>query len=88
MPGTGASLLADVLTFPATGRPPAVMTEGRDEDEWRKRLTARLRGGATAVLIDNLRHRLETANLAAALTSTRWEDRLLGTSDTVRLPVR
>ncbi len=88
MPGTGASLLADALTFPATGRPPAVMTEGRDEDEWRKRLTARLRGGAAVVLIDNLRHRLETANLAAALTSTRWEDRLLGTSDTVRLPVR
>lgn len=88
MPGTGASLLADALTLPALGRPVAAMTEGRDEDEWRKRITARLRSGATAILIDNLRERLETASLAAALTSTHWEDRLLGTSDTLRLPVR
>jgi len=87
-PGTGASLLADVLSYPATGRPPAATTEGRDEDEWRKRLTAKLRTGAPIVLIDNLRRRLDSANVASALTSSVWEDRLLGTSDTTRLPVR
>lgn len=87
-PGTGASLLADVLTYPAIGRPPAATTEGRDEDEWRKRLTAKLRAGAPIVLIDNLRRRLDSANVAAAITSSVWEDRVLGTSDTVRLPVR
>jgi len=88
MPGTGASLLADALTMPAAGRPVSAMTEGRDEDEWRKRITSRLRTGTTTILIDNLKARLETASLAAALTATQWEDRLLGTSDSIRLPVR
>lgn len=88
MPGTGASLLADMLIFPATGQEIAALTEGRDEDEWRKRITARLRLGAAAILFDNLRQRLETASVAAVLTATYWEDRLLGTSDTLRLPVR
>lgn len=86
--GTGATLLADMLTFPAMGRPLTAMTEGRDEDEWRKRLTARLRSGPTAILIDNLREQLDAAALASALTATDWEDRLLGTSATIRVPVR
>ena len=87
-PGTGATLLTDVLIYPATGRPIAAMTEGRDEDEWRKRLTAKLRTGSPAVLIDNLKRPLVSASVAAAITSTVWEDRILGTSDTTRLPVR
>ena len=64
------------------------MAEGRDEDEWRKRLTAKLRAGSQAVLIDNLKRPLVSASVAVALTSTVWEDRILGTSDTTRLPVR
>lgn len=86
--GTGATLLVDVLMFPALGRSIAAMTEGRDEDEWRKRITAVLRGGASAVLIDNLRGRLDSAAVSSAITATLWEDRKLGTSDNVRLPVR
>jgi hypothetical protein len=86
--GTGATLLADMLTFPAVGRPITAMTEGRDEDEWRKRLTARLRSAPQAILIDNLREQLDAAALASVLTSRDWEDRLLGTSDTIRIPVR
>jgi len=31
---------------------------------------------------------IDSANLATALTATHWEDRQLGTSDTLRLPVR
>ena len=53
-PGTGATLLADCLTFPALGRPLVAMTEGRDEDEWRKRLLAKLRAHQAAVNIDNV----------------------------------
>lgn len=87
-PGTGASLLVDVINHVVTGRPITAMTEGRDEDEWRKRLTARLRNSAPIVLIDNLRRRLDSASLAAAITSTIWEDRLIGSSETLRLPVR
>lgn len=87
-PGTGASLLADVLTFPALGRPLPTLTEGRDEEEWRKRVTAKLRGGPAVVLIDNLRRRLESGALSGAITATTWEDRIMGLSEMARVPVR
>ena len=64
------------------------MTEGRDEDEWRKRITAKLRTGAAYALIDNLRNRLDSAAVSSAITATTWEDRLLGVSNVIRLPVR
>jgi hypothetical protein len=86
-PGTGATLLTDALTFPATGHPVATMTEGGDEEEWRKRLTAKLRTSPTFLLIDNLRKKLDSAALAAAITSPAWEDRILGVSQMVKLPV-
>ncbi len=87
-PGTGASLLAEVVLFPAIGHPTAAMTEGRDEDEWRKRITSKLLDGPTTVLIDNLRRRLESSALSVAITTPMWEDRRLGYSEIVRLPVR
>ena len=86
-PGTGGTLLAEMITYPVLGRYLAAMTEGRDEDEWRKRIFAKLRGGPTAVLIDNLRRRLDSAALSSALTSyPTWEDRILGISETTRVP--
>jgi len=88
-PGTGATLLADCLTFPALGRPLVAMTEGRDEDEWRKRLLAKLRGAPAAVNIDNVRRPLDSAALSSVLTAyPLWEDRLLGMSEIVGVPVR
>src|SRR5262249_30531397 len=46
MPGTGKGLLADTIAHIATGRSAEVMTEARDVDELRKRITALLlRGG-------------------------------------------
>jgi hypothetical protein len=87
-PGTCASLLADMLTLPAIGRPAPAMTEGRDEDEWRKRVTAKLTRGVSVVLIDNLRNRLDSAAVASVITSTIWEDRVLGKSENVLIPVR
>jgi len=87
-PGTGAGLLVDVLTFPALGCSAPVMTEARNEDEWRKRITAKLREGPTFILLDNIRLRLESSALSAAITSAIWEDRILGHSEMVRMPVR
>ena len=87
-PGTGATLLADVLTMGMTEGRFSTMTEGRDEDEWRKRITARLMGGAAIVVIDNLRGRLQSAALSSAITATIWTDRVLGLSVDVNLPVR
>lgn len=87
-PGTGATFLAEAMTLPAIGRSPGGMTEGRDEDEWRKRLTAKLLTSPAAVNIDNLRRRLDSAALSSAITATIWEDRLLGQSEQARIPVR
>src|SRR5438876_7662034 len=52
-PGTGASLLVEVLAFPAAGHPTAVLTEGRNEEEWRKRITAKLASAPAITVIDN-----------------------------------
>ena len=64
-PGTGAGLLADMLTYPFLGRPVSVMAEGRDEDEWRKRITAKLITAGTFILIDNVGNRLDSSALSA-----------------------
>ncbi|MHC4179226.1 MAG: DUF7146 domain-containing protein, partial [Planctomycetota bacterium] len=87
-PGTGKTLLVTVAFYIFAGREPHAMTEGRNEDEWRKRLTAVLRNGPPAIVIDNVQRRLMSSALAAAITSTKWEDRLLGQSETLRLPIR
>jgi hypothetical protein len=87
-PGSGATLMVDVVSIIATGIGASVMVEGRDEDEWRKRLTAKLRQIPSILLIDNLRHQLDASSVAAALTAPYWEDRVLGKSEMVRFPIR
>ena len=87
-PGTGASLLVEVITSIAVGAPAAAMTASGNLEEMRKRITAGLRSGPAVLLWDNLRPRLDSDALAAALTADVWEDRMLGHSTVVRLPVR
>jgi hypothetical protein len=87
-PGTGATLMVDVMATVLTGVGASVMTEGRDDEEWRKRITAKLRQIPALILIDNLREQLDSAALAAALTAPFWEDRILGQSEMTRLPIR
>lgn len=87
-PGTGAGLLAYGLLFPSLGHDLPVLTESYQEDEWRKRITALLREGTGAIFIDNIRRQLNSATVSAAITATWWTDRLLGTSETVSVPVR
>lgn len=87
-PGTGATLMVDAIATILTGTGASVMTEGRDDEEWRKRVTAKLRQIPSMVLIDNLRARLDSSAVAAALTAPFWEDRILGQSEMARLPIR
>ena len=87
-PGTGATLMVDAIATILTGSGASVMTEGRDDEEWRKRVTAKLRQIPSIVLIDNLRNKLDSAAVAAALTAPFWEDRILGASEMARLPIR
>jgi len=82
-PGSGGSLLVRVITLPAYGQDIGVMTEANSDAEWRKRLTSMALQSKSVVLLDNLRTTLDSGALAAALTSTRWADRVLGSSKVV-----
>lgn len=85
-PGTGKGMLANVLTFPFNPAGPRLMAPGRDEDEWRKRITASLAGGHSHINFDNAKGKIESGPLAAVLTAKLWTDRVLGRSENVTLP--
>lgn len=85
--GTGKTLLAETATIIGCGTAAPLWPPAREEDEWRKRLMSGLIGGAPAIIFDNLITTLESASLASVLTATEYEDRLLGASKTMRVPV-
>ena len=87
-PGSGKSLLADLISIVALGRCCEATTVTRNEDESRKKLTAILSRGRPIVVIDNLQGALESAQLAAAITAEIWSDRLLGKTQMVEFPNR
>ncbi len=85
-PGTGASLLADVVSLIAFGLPAKIEVGKTDGDEWRKSITASLLGGASMIVFDNIHAELKDQSIAAAITAETWSDRLLGKSQKVTLP--
>jgi hypothetical protein len=87
-PGTGKTLVVDVVALVATGRPAARMTLGRDDGETRKLVLSIGLEGAPVVLLDNVEGSLGSPALAAALTSTTFRDRLLGVSKLVTVSLR
>lgn len=87
-PGSGKGLLAEGIANIVCGSAPGVMSDGRGEEEQRKRITAVLRDGSPVILLDNVTRRLDSGAFAAMLTTTLWVDRLLGKSETIRLPNR
>lgn len=87
-PGTGGSLLADVVALVATGKPAGMASAPRDDEEVRKQITSALRAGSTVITIDNVAGDLAAPSLARALTAEVWEDRLLGRSEQLKLPQR
>lgn len=89
-PGVGKGLLADVLTHPSCGRAGRTMvTQARDDDEYRKRLLAVLREQRQAIQFDNINRVLDSGALCSVLTAwPAWSDRLLGVNVTLTVPVR
>lgn len=89
MPGSGKSLIVEVLSQIAIGGGGAVgMTEADNEEETRKRLTAKLLEEPTFLFLENLNAQLQGASVAQMLTATTWSDRILGVSKMANLPVR
>ena len=85
--GSGKSLLSDLIGIIGTGKPMSRMSNPRDDDECRKRITSLAIAGDSLVLIDNIVGSLGCASLDAALTSTSWKDRILGKSEIVDIPL-
>ena len=85
---SGKGLLAKVLLFPFLGVKASVISEAKDDEEWRKKITAALRTDHPYLFLDNLSHYLDSPALAAVLTTQSWCDRLLGHNDLLTLPVR
>jgi hypothetical protein len=87
--GSGKSLLASSLLSPGIG-PASISTlpSCQHDDEWSKRITAALIAGHNALLLDNLNGHLDSGVVAAALTATRWNERILGSSTLADVAVR
>lgn len=83
--GTGKSMLAELIALIATGQPANVLTEGGDDAEWRKKITATLMRSPTCIVLDNINRKLDSGALASVLTSRVIEDRMLGTSKTLQI---
>lgn len=87
-PGTGKGLLGKAIFLLSHGADIPSMTECRDDTEWTKSLTAKFATGQPIIFIDNVSRTLNSAKLAAALTQPIWEDRLLGSSRMLIVPIR
>ena len=83
---SGKSLLGDVVAMIATGRTASVMTQGKDEDEDKKRLLAVLMEGISVACIDNIEHDFGGAAMCSVLTQETWRDRILGKTGTATVP--
>jgi hypothetical protein len=86
--GTGKDLLVKSVLWPALGFAVGATTAPRDPDEWRKKITSALLDGATAIVLGNIAHHLDTEHLAAVLTDVEWKDRQLGQTRVLTLPNR
>lgn len=86
-PGAGKGLIADTVAIILTGREFAVTTLSAEDEEMRKRITAIALNGDRLVLLDNVAGSLGGAVLDAMLTCVEWEDRILMTNTTVKMPL-
>jgi len=79
--GTGASLLAEVLSIISTGGPAEMFPAPRKPEEWPKSILSILLKGKPVAVIDNLEGILNSSDLAALLTCRIYSNRLLGKSE-------
>lgn len=70
----------------ATGRFPAIVTEGHDEGETEKRLASAILSGSPAILLDNLQRTLSSSTLESALTEGVATIRVFGRLVDVTIP--
>ncbi|MBK5936159.1 hypothetical protein [Halorhodospira halophila] len=85
--GSGKSKAAKAIAW-LGGEEPVESPWSTEAEEQRKRLMSSLMEGPSAILLDNISGRMDSDTLCAILTSSRFKDRRLGTSDEVSAPTR
>lgn len=85
-PGTGKSLLAEVIAIIATGHAAAAIAMSGSQEEFEKRLDGLVLEGDSVVLIDNVSRPLEGDAACITLTAGEVRVRRLGQSDLIRVP--
>ncbi|MFC2053501.1 hypothetical protein ACFLV7_04265 [Chloroflexota bacterium] len=86
--GTGKSKLCEITGLISTGHEPALLPYSQESEEMRKKITSALRMSANVIVFDNISVELNSDELASALTTKLWVDRLLGRNELLRLPQR
>lgn len=84
--GTGKSLLTELVGLVVTGNIPAMMSQGKNEEEDEKRLSTVLRCGDLVIVIDNCEGEVKGDFLCSMLTQELVQARILGKSERVLLP--
>ena len=86
-PGTGKGLLANVAGVILTGQELPTSPYSHEDEEMRKKITTIIKQGSPQALFDNISGSFGSSVMDIVLTSTRWEDRLLGSNTSVTLPI-
>jgi hypothetical protein len=90
-PGTGKGLLTQCCLGVSCGTL-SIQTwsggKGFEAAENRKQLTAKLIEAPPVIFYDNVTEPLDSGVLAGALTATRWNDRILGSTRMADVPIR
>jgi hypothetical protein len=82
---SGKTLLAYLVGYIATGKPPAMLMPTPDIAEMEKRYGAALMAGDPIICIDNVTHTMDDPCLCVITTSEEWRPRVLGESKLARV---
>jgi len=88
VPGTGASLIGELIGIITSGTAAAVTPCPKSDEEWGKQITTTLMGGSTLMIVDNVEQKLYSSSLAIVLTASYWRQRALKTNEEVEIPIR
>lgn len=83
--GTGKTFLAKTIHMVATGKPAAMDSLPKKEEETEKKILSILMGGRPVVILDNATGRIESESLNRVLTSQKYSGRVLKESRVVEV---
>jgi putative DNA primase/helicase len=86
--GSGGTLLSNIISAPFLGTAPSGITAPRDEAEWNRVILSTLLRSPNVFFIDNCNDDLSSEALASAITSSRFEGRIIGSSRNESAEVR